>query len=365
MRKRESLQMDQLKALLQLTRLGIGHERKKLDDIPDWRIIERLAGEQGLTAIILDGINQLQLEQRPPKEMLLNWIGSVMQGYEYRYAEYEKAIVELAKFYSENGIKMMVLKGYGLGKNYPAPNHRPCGDIDIWNFGRQEEADALIKEKYKIHIDKRELHHTCFDWKGYLVENHYDFLIVQTIKTNSLLEPILKKLAKDNSWSIDVEGVKIYIPSPNLNALFLLRHMLMHFVAIGISIRHLLDWGFFWKRYGHEVDCDWLLEVLSTYKMDSFFNTINAICVEELGFNSSVFPKVQFNPYIKERVLKDILCPEYDWAEVHRLKLFSRIVFKYKRWKASAWKRELCYKEGEWVTFWSSIRAHLLQPVDI
>lgn len=39
---------------------------------------------------------------------------------------------------------MMVLKGYGLGKNYPAPNHRPCGDIDIWNFGRQEEVDALI-----------------------------------------------------------------------------------------------------------------------------------------------------------------------------------------------------------------------------
>lgn len=139
----------------------------------------------------------------------------------------------------------------------------------------------------------------------------------------------------------------------------------MHFVAIGISIRHLLDWGFFWEKYGQEVDCDWLLGVLSKYKMDSFFKTINVICVEELGFNAGIFPKVQFSPYIKDKVLKDILCPEYDWTEVHRLRFVSRMVFKYKRWKAGAWKRELCYKEGEWVSVWSSIRAHLLQPVDI
>ena len=365
MRKRETTQIDQLKILLQLTRLGIGHDYNKLVGVPDWKTIEALAEKQGLTAIILDGINQLPPEQRPPKDKLLNWIGIVMQDYEYRYTDYEKAIVELANFYSKNGIKMMVLKGYGLGRNYPVPNHRPCGDIDIWNFGRQKEADALIKEKYKTHIDKRELHHTRFDWKGYLVENHYDFLSVQTIKTNALLEPILKNLAMDDSKSIKVDGVDIYIPSPNLNALFLLRHMLMHFVAIGIAIRHLLDWGFFWEKYGQEVDCEWLQGVMSKYTMDTFFNTINAICVEELGFNSCIFPSAQFNPYIKDCVLKDILCPEYDWTEVHRLNFLSRLVFKYKRWQAGSWKRKLCYKEGDWITFWSSIRAHLLQPVDI
>lgn len=357
--------MEQEKVLLYLTRLGIGHENLPMAGLPEWEVIETLAKKQGLTAIILDGINQLKSEQMPPKDLLLNWIGNVMQSYECRYADYEKAIVELAHFYSENGIKMMVLKGYGLSKNYPAPNHRPCGDIDIWNFGGHEEADALIEERFKIHIDKRELHHTCFNWKGYLVENHYDFLIVQTIKTNALLEPILKELAMDESKSIEVDGVKIYIPSPNLNALFLLRHMLMHFVAIGITIRHLLDWGFFWEKFGQDVDYEWLLDILSKYKMDTFFNIINAICVEELGFNYGAFPKIQYNADVKDRVLKDILSPEYDKTEVHRLRFLSRMVFKYKRWKSNAWKRELCYNEGEWVSFWSSIRAHLLQPVDI
>lgn len=36
---------------------------------------------------------------------------------------------------------MMVLKGYGLSLNYLKPSHRPCGDIDIWLFGKQKEAD--------------------------------------------------------------------------------------------------------------------------------------------------------------------------------------------------------------------------------
>ena len=351
--------------LLYLTRLGIGHEKRPLAEQPDWRVLEALAEKQGLTAIVFDGIKQLQPEQMPPKKILLKWIGNVMHGYEYRYLDYEKAIAELAKYYSENGIKMMVLKGYGLGNNYPAPNHRPSGDIDIWNFGRQEEADALIEEKYKIHIDKRELHHTCFDWKGYWVENHYDFLIVQTIKTNALLEPILKDLALDDSKSIEVDGVKIYIPSPNLNALFLLRHMLMHFVAIGISIRHLLDWAFFWEKEGKGVDKRWLKEVVDRYHMSAFFNIINAICVHDLGFDACVFPSIQCNPELKEKVLNDTLCPEYDWRDAHQRGLLKRVLFKYRRWRSGAWKRELCYGESHWVSFWTSVWSHLLKPASI
>lgn len=351
--------------LLVLTRLGIKHSHSVLAEKPDWKGIEALAERQGLTAIILDGMNHLPAEQKPPKEMLLNWIGLVMQGYEYRYSDYEKAIIELAKFYNENGIKMMVLKGYGLSLNYPEPNHRPCGDIDIWNFGCQKTADELISKTFKLHIDNSELHHTCFDWKGYLVENHYDFLIVQSNKTNAKLESILKDLAMDDSKRIEVNGQVIYIPSPNLNALFLLRHMLMHFVAIGITIRHLLDWAFFWEKFGEEVNKDWLLGVLNDYNMTTFFNIINAICVEDLGFESGIFPSVQFSPFLKEKVLKEILNPEYDWEDAFRLKFLPRLVFKYKRWKSGAWKRKMCYTEGEWSSFWTNIRTHLLQPTSI
>lgn len=61
---------------------------------------------------------------------------------------------------------MMVLKGYGLSKNYPVPNHRPCGDMDIYLFGDQEKADKLIAEELGIKIDNSHHHHTVFQFQG-------------------------------------------------------------------------------------------------------------------------------------------------------------------------------------------------------
>lgn len=48
---------------------------------------------------------------------------------------YLQAVASLAGFYNAHGYKMMVLKGYACSLNWPRPEHRPCGDIDIWLFG--------------------------------------------------------------------------------------------------------------------------------------------------------------------------------------------------------------------------------------
>lgn len=348
-----------------LVRLGIGHIADPITSPVRWNEIEALAITHGLSAIVLDGIEKLPELQRPPKEVVLQWIGNVMQGYESRYVDYEKSIGELAGFYNKHGIKMMVLKGYGLSLFYPNPKHRPCGDIDTWNFGKQEEADAVMTKELCIKVDKSEHHHTVFDWHGYMVENHYDMLITSAVKTNKKLEPILKELAMDDSKSILINGVKVFLPSANFNALFLLRHMLMHFVACGINIRNILDWGFFWEKQGKEVDINWLKGILEKYKMDLFFNIINAICVDNLGFESYIFPSVQFNPELKEKVFIDTLSPDFDWTEAHRLSFFPRLVFKYNRWKSGAWKRDICYGENEWTSFWTSLRSHLEKPSSI
>ena len=198
-----------------------------------------------------------------------------------------------------------------------------------------------------------------------MVENHYDFFNTFSIKTNRELEPILKELAMDDSNFVEINGERVYLPSANFNALFLLRHMLMHFVACGVNMRNILDWAFFWEKEGRKVDSVWLKGIVDQYHMDAFFNIVNAICVNDLGFAPNIFPSVQYNPTLKERVLKDTLEPEYDWMDAHRLGFLKRILFKYKRWKAAAWKRELCYGESNWSSFWMSIWSHVLKPSSI
>ena len=350
---------------LSLVKLGIGKPVHNLPQSFDWPSIHTLAVEQGLSAIVMDGIERLPEQLRPPKELTLQWIGEVLQSYEYRYSDYAKAIGELAAFYSKHGIKLMILKGYGLGLNYPIAKHRPCGDIDTWNFGRQEEADAVLTKELGIPVDTSEHHHTVFSWKGYMVENHYDMLITTATKANGQLEPVLKDLAMNDTNSIKINGNVVYLPSANFNALFLLRHTLMHFVACGMNIRNILDWGFFWEKEGDKVDKQWVKDVAEDYHMSVFLNIINAICVDDLGFDANIFPCVQFIPDMKERVLNDTLFPEYDWTEAHKRSLIPRLIFKYKRWKAASWKRELCYGESDWESFWTSVKSHLLKPSSI
>lgn len=364
---------------LSLIKLGIGNAR--VVPVPkqiDWNTLEDLAARQGLSAIIVDGIERMPEEKRPPKMVLLQWIGETLQSYEYRYDQYRKAIAELAVFYSQHGFKMMLLKGYACSLNWPKPEHRPCGDIDIWLFGRQKEADAELEAWFKssngskvqdFKIDNSHHHHSVYNWGEFMVENHYDFVNVYAHKSSRELEKIFKELGQDDTQWVDMvdtstgSAPKVYLPSPNLHALFLIKHMVSHFAAANITLRQVLDWAFFVEKHSKEVDWDWLVDVLEKYHMMDFYNCINAICVEDLGFDSRIFPYVQFSPFMKNRILKDILNPEFSGKEPKSV--FLRIPFKYRRWKSNRWKHELCYKESMWSAFWSGVWNHILKPKSI
>jgi len=349
---------------LSLVRLGIGNASAvRMPGNIDWNALEAFAAQHGLSALLVDGLEKLPDFQKPPKFILLQWIGEVLQNYEYRYESYCHAISEMAEFYNSHGFKMMVLKGYACSLDWPKPEHRPCGDIDIWQFGRQKEADKLLAKEKGIEIDNSHHHHSVFNWGDFMVENHYDFINVHHHSSNVVFEKILKDHAQDDSHYVNVYGGKVYLPSPNLHALFLLKHTMMHFAAEGISLRQVIDWGFFVKTNGKEVDWIWLESVLDRFGMRRLYDVFNAICVEDLGFHVNTFPRVQFDPMLKDKVLKDILEPEY--PEGLPKSVFKRVTFKIRRWRGNAWKHKLSYNDSMWSAFWSGAWNHLLRPSSI
>lgn len=357
---------------LQLVRLGIGNQDFNLclstSEYVDWSEVKVLAERQGLSAVVLDGIEALRSFGQsgvalPEKRMLTQWIGEVLQGYEYRYELYSTTIGEMAEFYSRYGFKMMVLKGYACSLDWPKPEHRPTGDIDIWQFGRQREADDVLAAKKGVSIDNSHHHHTLFPWNDFMVENHYDFVNVHTHKSSAELEKILKELGRDDSHIITVHGEKVYLPSPNLHALFLIRHMASHFVGANITFRQVLDWAFFIKNHGKDVDWNWLNGIVAKYHMKDFMDCINAICVEDLGFDASLFNCVQYDSVTKEKVLNDIFEPAFESSEPKQL--IRRLIYKYRRWRGNSWKHNLCYDDSLWSAFWYGIWAKIQKPATI
>lgn len=374
-------------AFLQLVRLGVGHSAEPLSGPVDWDEVEALATKQGLLGVVLDGVQQLadsaESTETIPYKKKLEWLGQVMQGYELRYKDYRNALAKLAAFYDSHGYKMMVLKGYACGLNWPKIEHRPYGDIDIWMFGRQKEADALLEETNTNHtddtndfkIDKSHHHHTVFNWMGFTVENHYDFENVHHHKSSVELEKVFKELGKDDSHFVEIEGAstgsatRIYLPSPNHHALLLLKNSMTDFAAFYVTLRHVLDWGFHVEKYGKEIDWEWLEGVVEQYHMKDYYNCINAICVEDLGFQlvdslkfkvESQLESVEFRK-LKERVLADILEPEFSRVPPDK-RFLPKAWYMYRRWKGNEWKHKLCYNESMWSAFWSGMRNHLVKP---
>lgn len=356
---------------LQLVRLGIGHSasRDALTEAVDWNEIQTLARAQGLAAVVLDGLNQLKDKREesavklPEKQFLTQWIGDVLQNYEYRYEQYRRTIAEMAGFYNSHGCKMMVLKGFSCSLNWPKPAHRPVGDIDIWQFGEYKKADALLESEKGIKVDSSHHHHTVLHWRNFMVENHYDFINVHHHRSNVELEKELKRLGEDDSHFVELFGEKVYTPSPNLHALFLLKHTMNDFTSFSMTLRQLLDWAFHVQRYGEVIEWDWLKGVVEKYNMTDFYNCVNAICVEDLGFDVSLFHGVQMNPLLKSKVLDDILYPKFTVNEPDQL--IPRLKYKYNRWKGNAWKHQMCYKESMWSAFWWGIWNHILKPKSI
>ena len=375
---------------LQLVRLGIGTSKDaKISKDIDWGSVETLAEKQGMLGIIYDAVQGLKglkgssQENIPPLTTWLRIMGKVMQGYEQQYALYRKAVADLAAWYHAHGYRMMLLKGLACGLDWPKPEHRPYGDIDIWLFGQQEAADKEMFEEFKkfegFKIDNSHHHHTVFQWQGFTVENHYDFLNVHHHKSNEELEALLKSLSHTDNTCFchtdSTDNTDICLPSANFNALFLLRHAMSHFASTGMNLRQLLDWAFFVEKHGEEVDWEWLQEVLTKYGMLKMFDVMNAICVEDLGFQFNDLPASQacdqsganinanVDFALRERVLNEILSREFDEATPKHV--WKRVPFKYRRWKANAWKHELCFNDSMGSAFWSGVKNHLLKPSSI
>lgn len=341
------------KAFLLLVRIGIGNEGPSWDaakqiehlSMNDWRLVKRLAEEQSVAAIAFDGLSTLfeaygdigkGLVQAEWAQLRSEWMMLSIQT-ECQYAAYEQSMADLADFYNKHGIKMMVLKGYGLSLNYPVPSHRPTGDLDIYLFGDQPKGDRLIEEA-GIVVDYSHHHHTTFKFENLFVENHYDFLNIYSHQWNRLIERRLKELAKIGRP--DDKLTNIYYPTAEFNSLFLLRHTGAHFAAERMTVRQLLDWAFCEKEVMEE-----------EYKMDIFHHIIDDICNNYLGFN---LPVGVVDKNMERRVLEDMLLP----YSTHKLTPW----FRLQRWFRNRWKNRLFYQENLFVTFWVQLWSHVVRP---
>lgn len=310
-----------------------------------WEAVYKLSVRQGVLALAYDGIESLPAECRPPKALLLQW-GYNTQLVERRNRRQAEALEELSEVFFRHRIPVMLLKGAGLARMYPVPEHRPCGDLDIWLYGRHEESLEVISEELHADIRYDSEHHTKFTYRGITVENHYDLINTRIHRSSSALERVLRQEA-----GTPVPGRKIHFPPPDFNALFLIRHMASHFAAEYITLRHLCDWAVFMNACSGEVDWPRIRRIYEDYNLVHFAGAVDCLLGDCFGTVVRGDSQAAEERPLAEKIMFDIL-------EANPEKTASGLG-KVMRWMKNRWKFRIAYPDSLLQTFVNSCRVHL------
>lgn len=348
--------------LFSLLRLALGTSSGEAVDLStlkkaDWQKLVNLSFEQGVAALAVDGLQklyescpdlELELDSPELETLKYEWFGSCFDA-EQNYAKHLGAIEKLASLYNAQSIPMLLMKGYGLSLNYPVPNHRPSGDIDVYLYGYGYFGDQMVQNLFKCDVKQNEDKHSVFQIDGVSVENHACFVNDTIQPSLTGLNVTLTEIA-DESIEHKVGSSVLKLPSPMFNALFLPFHCAGHFVHGEATVRQLCDWACFVQKYGENVAWETAKNLSEKYGFWKFYCCMNGILMDYLGVSAYCLPDWPRNRKLEEHVLNEILAPH---------KKYSTVPGKIYRYFASRWKYRMVYKSNIFINSFRLAKSYL------
>lgn len=274
----------------------------------DWQSVYRKSAKQGVSAIVLDAISSSPVAASIPKTLALKWMSGVI-SIEGRNAQQKEVGSQVAELLAAEGISALVLKGLALATYYPHPEHRECGDIDLYSGENHLAVDSIlakagadVKDDYYVHS------HIVFD--GIIIENHCFFNNVRGSRARKKLERhFIELMNAGGAVRRFVPNTKLVIPSADFNALFLTMHALRHFVLEGgIRLRHLTDWAMFLKSEQDNVNWAEFYAWADKMHFSRFANAMTGLAVKYLGLKISTTGLAAESKYA-DLILDDMLHP--------------------------------------------------------
>lgn len=142
----------------------------------DWAEIYRLAEEQSVIGLVAAGLETLPVSERPPQEVVLQFIGSTLQ-LEQRNKAMNVFVAEIIELLRRNGVYCLLVKGQGIAQCYEKPLWRACGDVDLLlsedNYHKAKRVLGEIAESVgQETVKNKERKHQEYQIGGWMVELH-------------------------------------------------------------------------------------------------------------------------------------------------------------------------------------------------
>lgn len=190
---------------------------------------------------------------------------------------------------SEEGVRYILLKGASLLPFYPKLEFRGYGDVDIlipdakeFKRVRKRFLDEGFSEKKDYADHQLELFYTE-GGRRYLLELHSKVIGSQDDRNLNKKTVELFSGLTGNSGSFPEADLKYSTFPETENTLYLLLHMLQHFLYSGFGIKLLCDWTTFIEANSGKIDWERYQNLVSDFGLAGFSNAMAGLCIKYLG----------------------------------------------------------------------------------
>ena len=236
---------------IELLQISLG-TRAQLSRVPtalEWEGLFEEAEKQALVGVLTVGLDRLPDAQKPPKLLLLNWIGQALQ-IEQQNKLTTSVCGSLCKQLEKAGFVPCVLKGQSNYRYYPAElrNKRSCGDVDVWVVlkGDCKHPVKEVVEYVDAHYNMDVLcwlHNGFTDESGVPVEVHF--------RPSFMSEPCKNRRFQKHFADVgtcrmiaEVDGVEIPCMKVDEDVIYQMNHIYRHLIDEGVGLRQVVD--YFW-----------------------------------------------------------------------------------------------------------------------
>ena len=282
-----------IKAFLELVRAGLwgnGNSNLRIDGTTDWLEVYRFATEQSVLGLVLAGLEHSEV--KPPKDLLLQWIGEV-QMIERRNQAMNQFVAATVEKMSEAGAFGLLVKGSGMAQCYERPLWRGCGDIDFF-FSRSDywkAIECLTPLSSETFQDSKFTKSYGLVINGWMIELHGTLrcgLSSKTVRETDRVQRDVFDGGDVRSWQNG--KTQVFLPGVNSDLFLLFTHFVRHFYQNEFVLRQVCDWCRFLLTFREKIDFGLLEKRLRRSGLMSEWKAFAAFVVDYLGMPAEVMP---------------------------------------------------------------------------
>ena len=233
-------------------------------------------------------------------------------------------------------IPCFLLKGMSLAANYPVPEYRKLGDLDLYIPEKEafSRACRILETNGYTEEPEDSDHHVTYRFtfpetgRSFTLELHYRIVgIYQFARANELIDEIFSPDHLKPSF-VELYGQTYPVLPPTENVFYMLHHMLKHYLYSGFGSRLLCDFTLYLKQYASEIDFEKIHSWCQESKIFHLYELILGSCHLYFGLSASIDPQIRSSAADCAAFLEQILA-DGDFGSDTERKIVSRGSYRH------------------------------------